>query len=247
MRFSILKAGTATRAGRERVGDVDRMFIDLLSFPGSSWDSHDVEHGVFPGNVADYDGFVITGGPAGAHDQDEWVLRLLDTVREAHSRRVRLLGVCLGHHVVALALGGEVGVNPNGWEMGLTPIELTPAGLGHPTLASAPRPLRLLQTHRDIVTRLPADAVHLASSEKTAYEMFQLGDSVFGMQGHPEMDNEELRQIIRRREKHLPPEVVSQGLASLSGEAHRDFLQSALQAFLRGEGFELDRPSAAAG
>jgi GMP synthase (glutamine-hydrolysing) len=233
MRFSILKAGTATPAGRERVGDVDQMFIDLLAFPESQWDVHDVEHGMFPETVAAYDGFVITGGKASAYDRDDWVLRLLDTVREAHARQVPLLGICLGHQVIAKALGGEVGINPKGWEIGLTEVRPTPDGHRHPALAAAPNPLWILETHQDVVTRLPPGAVHLAASGKTEFEMYHLGPSVLCLQGHPEMDNEEVREIIRRREKHLAPEVVRQGMASLAGTPHRDFLQNLCRSFLR--------------
>ena len=175
MRFSVLKAGTATRQSRERIGDVDRMFIDLLEQPGDRWDVHDVEHGAFPEHVSEYDGFVITGGRASAMDKEDWVLRLHDTVREAHQRGALLLGICLGHQVVAAALGGEVGQNPSGWDIGIVPIELTAEGRALENLRGAPRPLRILQSHRDVVTRLPPGAVHLAESQSTRYEMFRLG------------------------------------------------------------------------
>jgi len=235
MRFSILKAGTATRAGRERIGDTDRMFIDLLSFPGSQWDVHDVEHGVFPDDLGGYDGLVITGGPAAAYDTDGWVLRLLETVREAHGRGIGLLGICLGHQVVAKALGGEVGLNPQGWEIGLGEVRLTPEARSYPGLRGAPQPLRMLETHRDVITRLPPGALHLAYSDKTRYEMFSLGTTVLCMQGHPEMDCEEVGEILRKREPHLPPEVVAAGRTTLEGSPHREFLQRLLQDFLRGQ------------
>ena len=232
MRFSVLKAGTATRAGRARIGDVDRMFVNLLGRPGDRWEVHDVEHGIFPEKVADFDGFVITGGAASAYDQDDWVLKLLDTVREIHGRGIPLLGICLGHQVAALALGGEVGVNPKGWDIGLTEIRLTPEGRRLGMLRGAPRPLCILETHRDIITRLPDGAVPLASSDTTESEMYHLGDKVLCLQGHPEMDGEEVREIISRRKERLDPVVARAGLASLAGQPHRDFLQGFLQGFL---------------
>lgn len=245
MKFSVLKAGRATRAARERIGDTDRMFIDLLSRPGDSWETHDVEHGIFPDDVKEYKGFVITGGRASAYDKDGWVARLLDTVREAHAHRIPMLGVCLGHQVVAKALGGEVGVNPLGWDIGLTDVQLTPEGERLAGLMDAPRPLSILETHQDIITALPPGAVHLAYSGKTRYEMFHVGSKVFCMQGHPEMDNGEVRDIISIRRDDLPADVVESGLRSLAGEPHREFLRSFLQGFLHGPGLAPGLPEMA--
>lgn len=236
MKFSVLKAGRSTRAARERIGDMDRMFIDLLSQPGDQWESHDVEHDVFPGQIGDYDGFVITGGRASAYDTDGWVLRLVETVREAYARNIPILGVCLGHQVVAKALGGEVGVNSRGWDIGLSTVTLTPEGERLAGLGQAPQPLRVLETHQDIVTTLPPGAVHLAFSAKTLYEMYHVGSAVFCMQGHPEMDNEEVREIISIRREDLPADVVQSGLESLAAEPHREFLRTFLQGFLHGDG-----------
>ena len=235
MRFSVLKAGRATRAAQARIGDTDAMFVDLLARPGDRWDVHDVEHGEFPARVADYDGLVITGGRASAYDEDAWMLRLLDTVREAHQSGVMLLGICLGHQVVAKALGGEVGVNPKGWDIGLTELRLTPESGAYDGLGDAPRPLRILKTHQDVVTRLPPGAVWLAASAGTEYEMYHLGPRVLCLQGHPEMDNEEVREIISRRREQLPPPVVEAGLASLADLPHREFLEGFLRRFLHGD------------
>ncbi len=238
MKFSVFKAGRATRRTRERIGDTERMFIDLLARPGDQWDVHDVEHGEFPESVNDYDGFVISGGPASVNDQDPWVLRLLETVRQAHRENISLLGICFGHQVVARALGGEAEVNPKGWDIGLTEVELTPQGRELAALMGAPQPLRILETHRDVITKLPPGAVHLAQSELTLYEMFHLGESVLCLQGHPEMDNEEVREIISRRRESLPEQVAEAGLASLSRQPHRAFLQKLLQDFLEGKGLQ---------
>jgi GMP synthase-like glutamine amidotransferase len=38
------------------------------------------------------------------------------------------LGICFGHQIICRALGGEVGRNPNGWEIGPTTLKTTPVG-----------------------------------------------------------------------------------------------------------------------
>jgi GMP synthase (glutamine-hydrolysing) len=235
MRFSILKSGTASRATQKRLGDYDRQFVALLAQPDHQWDVHDVEHGDFPGDLSPYDGFVITGSPASAYDPLPWVQDLLKLVREIHAGEIALLGVCFGAQVVAQALGGEVRPNPLGWEVGLVPLALTEAGRADSALARGPQPLHILQTHQDVVTRLPAGATGLAASRCTPHEIFALGETVLCLQGHPEMDNEVVRELIDKRSRRglLPPDRAAEGLASLRGQAHRAFLQDWLTAFLR--------------
>lgn len=238
MRFAVLKAGTANPRARKRLGDCDRMFISLLSGPGEVWDVFDVEHGVFPEDVTLYDGFVVTGSRYSVYEDRPWIKRLLGLVREIHRRRVRLLGVCFGHQAVALALGGEAGLNPKGWDIGLKELTLTDAAKELASFRRAPNPPRILVTHMDAVTRMPEGAVRLASSERTEFEMFTLGRTVLSLQGHPEYDREVIEEIVELLSSHsiLPPDRAAEGRASLAGEPHNPFFRELLRRFLRGEG-----------
>lgn len=235
MRFSVLKAGTASRATRARVGDFDAMFIRLLSQPGQQWEVHDVEHGEFPQSPRDYHGFVITGSAASAYDDEPWIRDLLSFVGEAYHEGVPLLGICFGLQVVTQALGGEVGPNPQGWDLGLAELTLTGRALAFAPLAGAPSPIRILETHQDVATRLPNGAVPLAYSHRTRHELFTLGERVLCLQGHPEMDDETVRELIEKRLQRglLDPARAAEGLASLGPAPHRRFLQTWLRKYLR--------------
>lgn len=235
MRIAILKAGKASRTTRERWGDMEDLFMDLLGRQGRQWETHDVENGEFPDSPTDYDGYVITGSPASVYDDKPWVKRLLGLIRDIHLAHRPMLGICFGLQAVALALGGEVGPNPKGWEIGLRTLELKEIGRAYPGLASAPQPLRILEVHQDIATRLPEGAVVLASSLRTPFEIFTLSDNVLCLQGHPEMDNEIVRELIEKRHARglLDKERAEEGLQSLSGLPHRDFFRDWLRDFIQ--------------
>ena len=235
MRFAILKAMRASRATRERVGDTDAHFLQLLREPGQQWDVFDVEHGAFPERLDAYQGLVITGSPANAYDHDPWIVRLVETAGAAHRQGIPLLGICFGHQVVARALGGAVGPNPAGWDLGIAELTPTAAGRRWAPLAAAPQPLRILETHSDVVTRLPPGAVCLAASPRTEVEIFTVGERVLCLQGHPEMDVPMVRELLDKREARglLDPARAAEGRASLANEPHRAFLEEWLRRFLR--------------
>jgi hypothetical protein len=43
-------------------------------------------------------------------------------------KRVRLVGVCFGHQIIGRALGQKVGRSEGGWEISVTPMQLTAKG-----------------------------------------------------------------------------------------------------------------------
>lgn len=235
MRYLILKAGRAPRITRERLGDFDTMFRHLLSEPGQVWDVCDVEHGEFPPSLRGYGGVVITGSPASAYDDSDWVRRLLELVRSGYEAGTPMLGICFGLQAVAQALGGKVMPSPEGWEIGLTELSHTEAGMAFTPLAAGPQPLRILEVHQDIAAEPPPGAVVLSSSRRTVCEIFRLGDRVLCLQGHPEMDNEAIRELIEIRERKglLDADRAREGLESLQTPPHREFLQSWLRHFMR--------------
>ncbi len=237
-RFAVLKAGTANPGTRARLGDYGERFISLLSEPGETWHVYDVEHGVFPEDVSGYDGFVITGSRYSAYEDRPWIKQLLELVREINERAIRLVGVCFGHQAIALALGGEVGLNPKGWDIGLKELILTEAARDLASFRYAPEPIRILVSHMDVVTRLPEQAVCLAYSERTEVEAFAIGPSVLSFQGHPEYDSGAVAEIIDllSGQSVLPADRAEEGRASLAGEPHNAFLRNLLKGCLRGAG-----------
>lgn len=234
MRLGILSTGEATAYTLARHGSYVELFQELLAEPGVHWDIFDSQRGERPQRVKDYHGLVITGSAATAHETLSWILSLNALIREIVDQGVKLLGVCFGHQVVANALGGRSEINPAGWEIGLHQVTTTQAISKNWYVRDAEPCPGILESHRDHVAELPAGAELLAYSEQTPVQMFAVGDRVLCMQGHPEFNNDIVRDLVESRGKEgvISPATAAKALGSLRRQPSRDQWAKLLRRFL---------------
>ena len=90
------------------------------------------------------------------------------------------LGVCLGHQLLADALGGRVGPAKTP-EVGVLTVSKTDAGNGDKAMRALPDPLKALQWHSAEVTELPPGATVLASSGACPVQAFRVGKNAYGI------------------------------------------------------------------
>jgi GMP synthase-like glutamine amidotransferase len=66
-----------------------------------------------------FDGIVITGSARGAYEDEEWIHKLIDFVKQVREKapETRIVGICFGHQIIAIASGGACKSNPSGWEV----------------------------------------------------------------------------------------------------------------------------------
>jgi GMP synthase (glutamine-hydrolysing) len=144
-----------------------------------------------PTDLAAYQGLVVLGGSMGATDDHRapWLEPTRGLLREAAEHGVPALGVCLGHQVAAVALGGRVAPNPRGQTMGLHPVSWTPAAATDPLLAALvaahPRPVAV-HWNDDIVVTGPPGSVALATAPHGELLAARFAPTVWGLQWHPE-------------------------------------------------------------
>ena len=55
----------------------------------------------------------------------QWSERIAEWLPEAAERQIPTLGICYGHQLLAYALGGKAGNNPQGPEFGTVDVHLT--------------------------------------------------------------------------------------------------------------------------
>ena len=140
--------------------------------------------------LAEYDGFVILGGSMGAPaaDTHPWLASVKERVREAADEAVPTLGVCLGHQLAAVALGGSVEVNPHGQQVGLYDVLWRPAAKDDGLVSGLAPNMRGIQWNIDLVTELPEGAVALAATADDELQVARFAPTVWGVQLHPEAD-----------------------------------------------------------
>ena len=79
--------------------------------------------------VASLDGILITGSRANSVDNTPWIVELVKFVRDVLDEgRVRVVGVCFGHQIIARALGVEVRRCEAGWEASVMGVGTTEKG-----------------------------------------------------------------------------------------------------------------------
>ena len=164
------------------------VFRDFMREDGIEWDAIELDEGEAIPPLGGYDAVISMGGPMDVFDEDEfpWLADEKAAIREAvRDREMPFLGVCLGHQMLADALGGRVERMAEA-EVGVLTVDLTEAGRADPLLAGLDSPVTCLQWHGCAVTGLPEGGVALASSPVCAIQSFRVGRRAWGIQYHVE-------------------------------------------------------------
>jgi GMP synthase-like glutamine amidotransferase len=148
-----------------------------------------------PSDLDGYDGLLVLGGGMSATDDaaTPWLPHVRALLRDAVSREVPTLGVCLGAQLLATANGGRVSPNPDGPEFGAQLIGKRQACAGDPLFGPLPITPDVIQWHFDAIDQLPRGAVQLASSPGCDNQAFRLGRLAWGIQFHIETTPELVR------------------------------------------------------
>ncbi|EKD21704.1 uncharacterized protein L3040_004927 [Drepanopeziza brunnea f. sp. 'multigermtubi'] len=249
LRIAILECDTPLPSVVSKYGAYDRLFTQLLkagadslsssssspSYPGLSAASgleitaFDVVTAQSYPRLEDVDALLITGSKYNSFDNDPWILKLVEYTKQVlEQRRVRILGVCFGHQILARAMGVEVGRSEGGWEVSVVTMDLTSRGqeiFGKKSLA-------IHQMHRDAIFSYPEGVEGLASTSACSTHAMYAKGRFISVQGHPEFTREIMTEVLEARHAQgvFSDEIYKSGSERV--DRHQDGVVVA-QAFLK--------------
>ena len=154
------------------------------------WDAVELDKNEVIPDLYSYDALWVMGGPMDVWDVEEcpWLIDEKAAIRTwVRELRRPFLGLCLGHQLLADALGGTCGPQRPA-EIGVMDVELTDAGVADPLFAGLDRRQKCLNWHSVQVAQAPDDAVILASSSSCANQAMRVGENAWSMQYHVEVE-----------------------------------------------------------
>ena len=212
-------------AGSEHPG-VLRGFMDQDSH---AWEVAHLDRGDAIPALDPFDGLLVLGGPQDVWQREEfpWLVQECAAIRHfVLELRRPFLGLCLGHQLLAEALGGRVAAAEVA-EVGVMKVRHTHAAKADPMFQALENPLPVLQWHSAEVTAAPQGAVVLATSPDCSIQAFRVGERAYGMQFHVEITGQTVGDWLQIPEyaASLDRALGANGGERLDAEVRRHLLR----------------------
>jgi GMP synthase (glutamine-hydrolysing) len=200
----ILKTGATFVDVAERRGDFEAWIQRGLACPDRPCQVIHVAEGEALPEPETCAAVIVTGSSAMVSHREAWSEASAAWLVRAVAADRFILGICYGHQLLAHGLGGRVGPNPRGREIGT--IRVRHSARDDALFGRLPGELIVQATHLESVLELPPGAVHLARNDADPNHAFRVGDRVWGVQFHPEFDADIMRSYIGERRELIADE-----------------------------------------
>ena len=133
-------------------------------------------------------GIILSGGPYSVYEDEDKdkLVNCNEILKLSLDSKIPVLGICLGHQVIAQFFGGEVG---RGNKAEYAQIEIV-IKKENDLFRNLDKKLIVWESHKDEVVKLPKDFECLASSDICKFEaMKHKRKPIYGVQFHPEVNH----------------------------------------------------------
>jgi len=235
LKIGILDSDHLSPAVIKRYGCYSDQFIKFLSPLQQqhqlemTFNHYNVFEKKYPSAIHDNDVYLFTGSQYSSYDNLDWIHKLQEYVQELHTNKIKIIGICFGHQIIAQSLGGKVAKNKRGWEIGVTATHVV-------NRMDWMKPVREfffnLVSHQDEVIQLPEDAINFVSTNLCEYSGFTIGNHILTFQGHPEFNKQYLKLIIRLQSNHLSTEQRKNARQSLKQSLDTELMRRWIANFI---------------
>ena len=156
-----------------------------------------------PQNLDAYSALIVLGGPMNVYETEKYPF-LIDEerlVREAISKSIAVLGLCLGAQLIAKTAGARVFAGRKK-EIGWYPVSLTNDALDDTLFTGFKKDMTVFQWHGDTFD-VPSGAKRMAASELFPNQAFKLSEKIIALQFHLEVTEEAVYQWMQEYQEEL--------------------------------------------